>query len=89
MQSADGIEKLRYLNSKFDNLALVDPEEHSKFAEATHIGLKHNLMLKDFLPLADIYEKLNYFYETESYKVDKHRKILISRLIFKLQCFLI
>lgn len=52
-----------------------------------NIGLIHNTILKDFSPLRQIYEQMEYYYETEMYRMDKHRKILISRLVQKLQKF--
>ncbi|KAH9418521.1 hypothetical protein DERP_003846 [Dermatophagoides pteronyssinus] len=52
-----------------------------------NIGLIHNTILKDFSPLRQIYDQMEYYYETEMYRMDKHRKILISRLVQKLQKF--
>lgn len=81
MKHANSIENLKSFNSKIKFNTQLKPEK-------TNIALLHNLILKDFLPLKSIYENMEYYkVDAENYKIDKHRKILISRLIFKLQHF--
>lgn len=80
------VDRLKSFSSHLHKSTWSESDGQNKPVQA-NIGLKHNLMLKDFLPLKEVYDNLNYYHETEKYNVEKHRKILISRLIFKLQHF--
>ena len=51
------------------------------------IALKHNFMLKDFLPMKSIYESMHFYDEMQQYETQRDRKILIYRLIDKLENF--
>ncbi|KAH9507084.1 hypothetical protein DERF_011787 [Dermatophagoides farinae] len=83
------IDNLKTLNIWLrSNSSMANDDDGDRKNETDcHIGLIHNSILKDFAPLRPIYERMEYYYETEIYRMDKHRKILINRLIQKLQKF--
>lgn len=79
---------IRLIGSQFKNTVnLGDSENNSKLILSQKIALKHNFILKDFLPLKDLYETLYFYDELQRYNVKRDRKILTTRLIHKLRIF--
>lgn len=51
------------------------------------IALKHNFILREFVPLQGIYEKMHFYGELQDYSIQRDRKILTCRLVDKLENF--
>ena len=79
---------LRLIGNQFKvTLKLDDPETNQKLIFSQQIALKHNFILKDFLPLKDLYEKLIFIDDFQCYVVKRDRKVLTTKLIHKLRNF--
>lgn len=89
MLKKESIEQtLRIIGTQFKaSLSLEDTETNQKLVLSQVIALKHNFILKDFVPLKDVYDAMYFVEEMRRYIAKRDRKILITRLIHKLGNF--
>lgn len=89
MLKKESIEQtLRIIGTQFKaSLTLEDSETNQKLVLSQVIALKHNFILKEFVPLNDVYDAMYFVGEMRRYIAKRDRKILITRLIHKLGNF--
>ncbi|KPM08768.1 hypothetical protein QR98_0072920 [Sarcoptes scabiei] len=73
------------MNDDFEMASDFNPND--PILNISNIALMHNFILKDFEPLAKIYQNMSFFKETENYSIKKHRKLLIAKIMIKLRAF--